>query len=448
MTDPGQAPADQAPGASGSDRTILHVDMDAFFVSVELLDRPDLADRPVVVGGSGRRGVVAAANYEARRRGVFSAMSSVRAVQLCPDLVFLPGHHHRYVEVSQRIMELFAARTPLVEPISLDEAFLDVTGSLRLFGDGVAIANDLRTEVFAREGLWCSVGIASSKFVAKLASQQAKPRPNPDGTVAGSGVLRIDDADVIRFLHPLPVSALWGVGPATLAKLNRCGVVTVGDLARTPADALVALLGAGAGNHLHRLANGVDPRVVQPHRRAKSVGHEETYSADLHDPVAVGRELLRLSDAVAARLAPTGQAGATVTVKIRFADFTTITRSFTPSNPVASSSALADVARDLAADVDVSAGVRLLGVSVSGLVDADAGRQLTFDDLTNVDPDGLHVQRTVDAIRRKWGTEAIGPAALLRPDGLSLRRRHDAPWGPSDPTPQASGPPDGTGPAG
>jgi DNA polymerase-4 len=428
VTTPGRTP-----GVDSGDRTILHVDMDAFFVSVELLDRPDLAGKPVVVGGDGRRGVVAAANYEARRRGVFSAMSAVRATQLCPDLVFLPGQYHRYVEVSQRVMELFAARTPLVEPISLDEAFLDVTGAVRLLGDGATIAHDLRHEVFEQEGLWCSVGIASTKFVAKLASQHAKPHPNPDGTVVGPGVLRIDDADVLRFLHQLPVSALWGVGPATLKRLNGCGVVTVGDLAGTPPDALVSLLGAAAGTHLHQLANGIDPRAVQPHRRAKSVGHEQTYVTDLHDTSEVQREILRLCDAVAARLAPTGQAGATVTVKVRFSDFTTITRSATPPAPVASTSSLVSVARDLVAGVDPGAGVRLLGVSVSGLVSADAGRQLTFDDVTEVDPDGIHVQRTVDAIRQRWGSDAIGPAALLARDGLALRRRHDAPWGPSDP---------------
>lgn len=426
-------------------RTILHVDMDAFFVSVELLDRPDLAGRPVVVGGDGRRGVVAAANYEARRRGVFSAMSSVRASQLCPDLVFLPGHHHRYVEVSHRIMEVFTTRTPLVEPISLDEAFLDVTGALRLLGDGESIAHDLRNEVLAREGLRCSVGIASTKFVAKLASQQAKPRPAPDGTVMGPGVLHVDDADVLGFLHPLPVSALWGVGPATLTRLNGRGVVTVGDLARTPVDALVALLGAAAGHHLHQLANGIDPRPVQPHRRAKSVGHEQTYATDIHDFTEMQRELLRLSDAVAARLATSGLAGTTVTVKVRFADFSTITRSSTSSTPVASTSSLAVMARELVSGVDSSPGVRLLGVSVSGLVAADAGRQLTFDDVTDVDPDGLHIQRTVDAIRQRWGTDAIGPAALLRGDGLALRRRNDAPWGPNDPSRQAPGDPGDSG---
>jgi DNA polymerase IV len=415
-------------------RTILHVDMDAFFVSVELLDRPDLAGQPVVVGGDGRRGVVAAANYEARRRGVFSAMSAVRASQLCPDLVFLKGHHHRYTEVSQRIMELFATRTPLVEPISLDEAFLDVTGAQRLLGDAVSIAHDLRAEVFEREGLWCSVGVATTKFVAKLASQQAKPRPLADGTVVGPGVLPIADVEVLGFLHPLPVSALWGVGPATLTRLKGRGIMSVGDLAATPVDVLVALLGASAGGHLHQLAHGIDPREVQPHRQAKSVGHEQTYVTDLHAVAEVEREVLRLCDAVAARLAPTGLAGSTVTVKVRFSDFVTITRSATPSVPVAATSVLTAVARELVAAVDPAPGVRLLGVSVSGLVAADAAHQLSFDDVIHRDPDGLHVQRTVDAIRNRWGTDAIGPAALLQRDGLNLRRRGDAPWGPNDPS--------------
>lgn len=407
--------------------------MDAFFVSVELLDRPDLVGQPVVVGGEGRRGVIAAANYEARRHGVFSAMPSARARQLCPDVVFLPGRFDRYAEVSARIMELFATVTPLVEPISLDEAFCDVTGARRLLGDGTTIAHHLRHEVRRTEGLECSVGVASTKFVAKLASGAAKPRPTASGTVDGPGVLSVADDEVLGFLHPLPASRLWGVGPATLARLDRIGVATVGDLARTPPDVLTGLLGRAAGTHLHQLANGIDPRAVVPNRAAKSVGHEQTYATDLHDPAELEREVLRLSDAVAARLSTTSQAGTTVTVKVRFADFTTVTRSHTVASALSSTTALTAVARRLAASVDPSAGVRLLGVSVSGLRRPDTGRQLSFDDVVACDTDGTGVQRTVDAIRQRWGSDAIGPAALLAADGLRLRRRADAPWGPSDP---------------
>lgn len=413
-------------------RTILHVDMDAFFVSVELLDRPDLRGRPVVVGGSGRRGVIAAASYPARRYGVHSAMSTARARQLCPDLVVLDGHHERYVEVSRRLMTIFGQRTPLVEPISLDEAFLDVTGARRLLGDGVHIAGQLREEVRDTEGLECSVGVASTKFVAKLASQQAKPRPGPDGTTAGAGVLLVEDDNVLAFLHPLPVSALWGVGPATLSRLTGAGLIEVGDLARTPVEVLVSLLGESAGRHLHQLAHGVDDRAVVADREAKSVGHEQTYSTDLVARQEMDRELLRLADAVAARLAPRQLAGATVTLKVRFGDFTTITRSHTPRTAVASTKVLAEIARQLALSIDPAPGIRLLGVSVSGLVPSGGARQLTFDEVDVADPDGVEVQRAVDAIRERWGPGAIGPAALLDPGGLQLRRRGDAPWGPSE----------------
>ena len=413
-------------------RTILHVDMDAFFVSVELLDRPDLVGQPVVVGGSGRRGVIAAASYPARRYGVHSAMSTARARQLCPELVVLDGHHDRYVAVSQRLMALFGERTPLVEPISLDEAFLDVSGARRLLGDGEQIAHELRREVRSVLGLDCSVGVASTKFVAKLASQQAKPRPVTGGPAVGAGVLVVDDDDVLDFLHPLAVSALWGVGPATLSRLEGAGLVHVGDLARTPVEVLVSLLGESAGRHLHRLAHGIDDRSVVADREAKSVGHEQTYTYDLTSRDAMNRELLRLADAVAARLAPGGLAGATVTLKVRFGDFTTLTRSHTPPTPVASTRVLAEIARQLALSIDPTSGVRLLGVSVSGLVPAGGARQMSFDEVDVADPDGVGVQRTVDAIRQRWGPAAIGPAALLDPGGLQLRRRGDAPWGPAD----------------
>jgi DNA polymerase IV len=421
-------------GALTTGRTILHVDMDAFFVSVELLDRPDLVGQPVVVGGPGRRGVIAAANYEARRHGVHSAMSSVRAQALCPDLVFLPGRFHLYSAASLRIMETFAQFTPLVEPISLDEAFLDVTGAQRLFGSPADIARQVRAAVFATEGLWCSVGVASTKFVAKLASRAAKPRPGgPAPTVDDDdGVLVVGDGEVLSFLHPLAVSELWGVGPVTLGRLNRHGVETVGDLARLPVGAVVSSLGSSAGQHLHALAHGIDPRPVVPGRREKSVGHEQTYAEDLVDRAGMDRELLRLCDAVASRLATKGLAGATVTVKVRFSDFRTITRSHSPGEPMTTTTTLVDHARRLVADIEPAPGVRLLGVSVSGLGPADTGHQLSFDEFEQP-TNRREVQQTVDAIRHRWGQAAIGPAALLDDSGLRLRRTGDAQWGPALP---------------
>jgi DNA polymerase IV len=443
-------------------RSILHIDMDAFFVSVELLDHPELVDRPVVVGGSSRRGVIAAANYEARRHGVHSAMSSVRAAALCPDLVFLPGRFHLYTAASRRIMDIFRTVTPLVEPISLDEAFLDVTGSRRLVGDPVDIAHQLRAAVHEAEGLHCSVGVASTKFVAKLASRAAKPRVQPTsagggadgGRVVsggsggagsgstdtrarggqGTGVLAVGDAEVLAFLHPLEVGELWGVGPATLSRLHRHGVATVGDLARLPVEVLESMLGLAAGRHLHDLAAGIDPRPVVPGRREKSVGHEQTYTRDLSGRPAIDRELLRLCDAVAARLATKGIAGTTITVKVRFTDFRTVTRSRTVATPLSATGALVAEARDLAGQVDLGAGVRLLGVSVSSLAPADAGRQLSFEDLGRRGTDD-EVQRAVDAIRDRWGQGAIGPAALLDEGRLQLRRPGDDQWGPGTPAP-------------
>ncbi|HYI61820.1 MAG TPA: DNA polymerase IV [Acidimicrobiales bacterium] len=435
------------------ERTILHVDMDAFFVSVELLRRPELRGRPVVVGGGGPRGVVAAASYEARSFGVFSAMPSGRARRLCPEAVFLPGDHAHYSSVSRRVMDLFRSLTPLVEPLSLDEAFLDVTGARRLHGDGPTIAATLRRRVHEEEGLTCTVGGASVKFLAKLATTQAKPRPSRAGPVVGSGVHVVPPGDELRFLHPLPVEALWGVGPATRGRLDRYGIRTVGDLAELPVATLEAAVGRAHGRHLWELAHGIDPRAVEPDQALKSISHEETYPTDHHDPEVLRREAVRMADAVAARLRSRGTTARTVTIKVRFGDFRTITRSITPPAPVATGPAVARAAKALLAKVDVSEGVRLLGVGVSGLGGGPgtvAGEQLSLLDPPAPEGDGARpgdpppasdedwtaASSAIDDLRARFGADAVVPAALAGPAGIRVRRRGDQQWGPDQPVPE------------
>ena len=410
-----------------AERSILHVDMDAFFVSVELLRRPELRGQPVVVGGEGDRGVVAAASYEARHYGIHSAMPSVRARRLCPHAVFLPGDHAHYGEVSTRVMAIFRSFTPLVEPISLDEAFLDVTGSRRLKGTAVEIAHAIRAEVAEQEGLTCSVGVAPTKFVAKLASEAAKPTAGKDGPRPGLGVKVVDPADVLRFLHPLPVQALWGVGPKTLEKLTSRGIRTVGDLAALPEDDAARHLGDANGRHLRRLAHGIDDRAVEPDLRPKSIGHEETFARDHHRLDPLRRELVRMADAVAARLRDHGFAGRTVTIKVRFHDFRTITRSVTLPTAIDAGPAVARAAKALLDQVDPASGVRLLGVSVSHLTDGGA-RQLTLDDVEA--PGWDDATKAIDEIRRRFGDDAIVPATLRDEHGIRVKRRGDQQWGP------------------
>jgi DNA polymerase-4 len=402
--------------------------MDAFFAAVELLRHPELRGQPVIVGGAGQRGVVAAASYEARAYGIHSAMPSIQAKRRCPHAVFLPGDHAHYSEVSGRVMALFAEVSPLVEPLSLDEAFLDVTGARKLHGDAVTIAHRLRTRVQETEGLTCSVGVAANKFLAKLASEAAKPRASLAGTQPGEGVTVVWPGTELAFLHPLPVSRLWGVGPATLTKLERLGVATVGDLAALPVEPLVAALGDANGRHLHALAHGVDDRAVEPDRALKSIGHEETFARDHHDPEILAREAVRMADAVGSRLRKAGVVGRTITVKVRFADFRTITRSTTLE---AATDVSADVAREakrLLGGVDPGQGVRLLGVTVSNL-SADSTRQLTLDDAAR-DESWEDADRAVDDIRSRFGRAAIGPASSLAEGGLRVKRRGDQQWGP------------------
>jgi len=427
---------------------ILHVDLDAFFASVEVLDDPTLAGRPVVVGGLGARGVVAACTYEARRFGVHSAMPMMRARSLCPQAVYLAGRHERYGEVSARFHAVLHRYTPLVEGISLDEAFLDVTGAQRLFGAAASIAAQVRAAIHDELGLDASVGVAATKFMAKLASEAAKPRASPAGIAPGRGVVVVDAGTELTFLHPLPVQALWGVGPATLRRLERFGVRTVGDLAALPRDTLVGALGPAAGQHLHDLAWARDPRPVEPDRAVKSVSQEETYASDLFDRRDVEREAVRLADGVGNRLRRAGLSGRTVTVKVRYHDFATITRAETVTRPIAAGVAIARVATALLAGVDLAPGVRLLGVGVSNLSHGEP-EQLSLASVEGAvgdepgagGPGGVtdgweRATGAVDRIRARFGDAAVGPAAMIGPDGL--RRRRSGQWGPG--APGSSGP--------
>jgi DNA polymerase-4 len=409
--------------------------MDAFFASVEIRDDPSLAGRPVVVGGKGDRGVVAAASYEARVFGVRSAMPSAQARRLCPHAVWLPGRYDRYLEVSGELHELFTEVTPIVEGIALDEAFLDVGGAQRLFGDPVTIARAIRARIADALGLTASVGVARVKLLAKLASEAAKPRVRSGGEVdPGAGVVVIEPDRELEFLHPLPVRALWGVGPATQKRLDRYGITTIGELAAMPPDTLVGALGPSLGRHLHDLAWARDPRSVVPEQAAKSIGHEETYGRDLAGADDLRREVVRLSDAVATRLRRSAVAARTVTLKIRFADFRTITRSRTLPDATDVGHELAVTAAALLEAVDTSGGVRLLGVSCSHLGPPPA-RQLELLDEGGAAPTDPHrlAADAIEDIRRRFGDGAVGPATLATERGLRVKRKGDTQWGPTGP---------------
>jgi DNA polymerase IV len=379
--------------------SILHVDIDAFYASVEIQKDPSLRGKPVIVGGTGARGVVTSASYEARTYGVRSAMPSVRARRLCPEGVFLPPDFDAYRAHSNRFREVLLAHTPLVEPISLDEAFLDVGGATLLFGPPERIAGRIRREVASEVGVTCSVGVAPSKFVAKLASDWCKP----------DGLLHVTVDEVASFLEPLPVGRLWGVGEKTAEVLGRLAIRTVGDLGRTPATILERLLGEAAASHLSMLAAGIDDRSVVPYEAPKSVGHEETFDRDLDDDREILRELLALSGRVAARLREDGYRARTVTLKARLANFTTLTRSRTHADPTDLG---ADLYRTVAELYHALPGtrrrIRLLGVQAGGLVPAGS-QQLA---LLRSERWG-DVERTIDRIERRFGPGATKPASLL-----------------------------------
>ncbi|MDA8292843.1 MAG: DNA polymerase IV [Actinomycetota bacterium] len=424
-------------------RVVLHVDMDAFFASVEVLDDPRLLGRPVVVGGTGPRGVVAACTYEARVFGVRSAMPMAEARRRCPEAVVLPGRYTRYAEVSGALHLRLGQVTPLVEGIGLDEAFLDVSGACRDTGDGRSLAEALRARIADDLGLACSVGVGRSKLVAKLASVAAKPTVQGAMVLPGPGVVAVEPEEEAGFLRPLPVRALWGVGPATGRRLERLGVRTVADLADLPQGTLERAVGPTAGRLLAGLARGEDQRPVVADRRAKSVGQEETFARDLVDPTVLHRRLVRLVDAATRSLRRAGYAARTVTVKVRFGDFTQVTRSRTLAEPADTPHVLGTVAAELLDEVATRRGVRLLGVSLSGFAGADRARQLrlslgtgaaervTVGTPPNAPEAWSAVAAAVDDIRTRFGDAAVVPATLAGSDGGGARRRGEAQWGPS-----------------
>ena len=399
-------------GTDDTDCHVLHVDMDAFFAAVELLDHPELVGTPVIVGASGGRGVVLSATYEARALGVHSAMPMSRARRMAPHAVVLAPHHSRYGEVSAGVMAIFRSITPIVEPLSLDEAFLDISGAVRRLGRPSEIGETIRARVHDEQGITCSVGVAATKFVAKLASTRSKP----------DGLLVVPKDQVIAFLHPLPVGALWGVGEKTEEALLRLGLRTVGDVAHTPESTLVRALGTALGEHLTALSWGRDARSVVPDEPERSIGNEETFAADIDDPEIIRRELLRLSEKVASRLRANEVVGRTVVLKVRFADFTTITRSRTLAEPT-------DVARDIYATVVglyealglERARLRLVGVRAEGLRSADeAHHQLIMG---APDHGWREAEQAADRAAARFGSGAVRPARLVGPNDTPKRER-------------------------
>ena len=382
---------------------IIHLDLDAFYPSVEVLDNPELRGKPVIVGGSKERGVVSSASYEARKFGVHSAQPMATAMQLCPNGIVLPGRMARYQEVSEQVFEIFYLFTPLVEPLSIDEAFLDVTGSTRLLGSPIEIAEKIKQMVVVKTGLTISAGIAPSKFVAKVASDMEKP----DG-------LTVVPADKVReFLDPLPIKKMWGVGKVTQKTLSRLNIHTFRDLREVPVGVLEKKFGKH-GIHMHRLSMGIDERDVITSHDVKSIGHEDTYSKDILDLNLAKRELLSLANRVARRMRRKGLEGKTITLKVKYHDFAQITRSATRHQYTNDS---ADIYSNICSLLEKTAvgkkPVRLLGISLSNLVDMGSGRQLSLFSHNGATEKRQELNKTLDSICEKFGGKGIGPGTLI-----------------------------------
>jgi len=391
--------------------TVLHVDMDAFYASATLLSHPDLVGTPVIIGG-GNRGVVLSATYEARRFGVTSAMPMARARRLCPQATVLPPDHTLYSEISAAVMETFRSVTPVIEPLSLDEAFLDVSGAVRLMGSPAVIGQHVRDTVHDEQGITCSVGVAPTKFVAKLASGLAKP----------DGMVVVPRDEVVPFVQQLPVGALWGVGERTEEALQRLGLRTVADIAHTPLATLVRGLGDATGHHLHELAWGRDPRPVEREQREKSIGSDQTFDYDIDDATEISRRLLALSERTAARMRAAGLTGRTVTLRVRFSDFTTITRSRTLREPTDSGRAIHEAAVGLFDALGLQrARIRLVGVRLEKLV--EAAQAPIQGGIGEREHGWRDADRAVDRARSRFGSGSVRPASLIEGDTSASARR-------------------------
>jgi len=399
--------------------TILHVDMDAFYAMVEVRRRPELRGRPMMVAGTGGRGVVLSASYEARAHGIRSAMPTSRALALCRGIAVVQPDMGAYAAASRAVMSMFADVTPLVEPLSVDAAFLDITGAGRQFGRPVVIAQRLRARIRDELGLIATVGAASTKFIAKLASGLAKP----------DGLLIVPPADVLGVLHPLPVRALWGVGPRTAERLQSLGISTIGEIAALPLDQLVRTLGPASGTKLHDLAWGRDERTVQTEVAEASIGAETTFAADTSDPAYLARQLLALTEKTAARARKDQVRGRTVSLKVRFQDFSTVTRSATLAVPTDMSRVVYSTAHDLLRRLRASSAggqqVRLLGVRLEGLIPAgEVVEQLELG-ADDPRPGWREAQGAIDRAVARFGTTAVRPAALLAHPKKPISSHHE-----------------------
>ena len=396
-----------APNPQGDDAgcNILHIDMDAFFALVEVRENPSLAGKQVIVGYDGNRGVVLSATYEARKLGVHSAMPMSRALRLAPNAIVVEPDHEKYSEVSENVMAIFESITPLVQPLSVDEAFLDISGAQKLMGTPSQIGEVIRARVSDEQGITCSVGVASTMFVAKLATNFAKP----DG-------LHVVPADkVIEFLHPLPIGALWGVGEKTAEQLSRLGLVNVSDIANTPVKTLARVIGQAAAEHLYELAWGRDPRSVTPNQAEKSIGAERTFESDIDDPEEILAQILDLSNKVAKRLRAANYFSRTITIKVRFADFTSVTRSKSLPSSTDLATDIYATSKSLFEAMNLQrARIRLVGVRATGLVPTnESSVQLEF---SNRDSGWREAEEAMDQVSLKFGNSAVKPARLIKPE--------------------------------